>query len=608
MAGPKPIVFLDKSAKVVKFQLDRLSPTQLLMVERSDDDPRSRPVYQAILLREGVSRQDREVALAALGKSQNADAVSVLLASIEQLGGDSVDNPPVGRQLAAMLLRENAAQIKQHQRELYAAAASSSRLSRAVGYAALITCGESETAWEKSSQNDSTRSDFLIGLTLVPDAKLRSALRPKVVASLESSQPPAVRLAAIEALAAVPTEPAQNFTELAQFVAQPRFRNAAVRSMLRIPKAERSVDDAREVVQALVDNAESTPAARRTTDAFLDGMQLADELIAALPVDESRAFRERLRSVAVRVVRIGTVQEEMRYDQEYFAVEAGRPVQIVLRNEDLMPHNLLITAPGALRDVAALAATLTPQPNAQGRQYVPDSPLVLEAMKTVPSSSQEVLTFTAPREPGEYPYVCTFPQHWTRMYGVMVVVPDLDAWQADPKPPADPLGNTREIVQNWNLEDFPVDLAPHVSGRSTEIGQRLFKEAMCANCHKLRGEGGAVGPELSEIYQKQKGDLRAVLREMLEPSRAIDEKYALYNIVTDSGKIVSGIIVGQDAGQITLITNPDNPQPLTLERDEIEELVKSSVSMMPKGVLDRYTQDEIYEILGLIQHAASTSQ
>ncbi len=54
----------------------------------------------------------------------------------------------------------------------------------------------------------------------------------------------------------------------------------------------------------------------------------------------------------VRVVPIRMVEEEMRYDQPYFAVEAGRPVQIVLDNADLMPHNLVITAPGALREVA----------------------------------------------------------------------------------------------------------------------------------------------------------------------------------------------------------------------------------------------------------------
>ena len=70
-------------------------------------------------------------------------------------------------------------------------------------------------------------------------------------------------------------------------------------------------------------------------------MQLADQLLARLPAEAARAYRGRLREVTVRVVLIHTVEEEMRYDTAYFAVEAGRPVQVVLKNEDIMPHNLV---------------------------------------------------------------------------------------------------------------------------------------------------------------------------------------------------------------------------------------------------------------------------
>ena len=182
------------------------------------------------------------------------------------------------------------------------------------------------------------------------------------------------------------------------------------------------------VVDILVKYAEATPAAQRTTDEFIDAMQLADQLLARIPGADSRSYRARLREITVRVVRIHTVEEEMRYDVPYFAVEAGRPVQVVLRNEDLMPHNLVITAPGALQKVAQEGALLGPNPGFQKKPYVPGLPEVLFATGMVQSRQQERLTFTAPSEAGEYPFVCTFPRHWMRMYGVMVVVKDLDAW------------------------------------------------------------------------------------------------------------------------------------------------------------------------------------
>ncbi|MCO6458955.1 MAG: c-type cytochrome, partial [Pirellulaceae bacterium] len=383
--------------------------------------------------------------------------------------------------------------------------------------------------------------------------------------------------------------------------------DAAVRTLARIPRDERPAAQARQVVETLVAHAEATPAAQRTSDTFLEAMHLADELLAALPTDDARTYRQRLREVVVRVVLINTVEEEMRYDTPYFAVEAGRPVQLVLRNEDLMPHNLVITAVGKFRDVVQQSQGLPPTIDRQGRQYVPATGDVLQATRMVPARGQDVLTFTAPQEPGEYPYVCTFPNHWMRMYGVMVVVPDLDAWRANPTVPADPLGNTRALVQNWKLDDFRDDLAAATGNLPADLGPRLFKEATCLQCHKLRGEGGAVGPELTDVLQRNKGDLQAVLRELLEPSHKVDPKYALYNVLTADGKVISGIVTQQNAQSVTLISNPENPQPQTIARDEIDEMVKSSTSLMPKGLLDRFTRDEILVLLRYITSAPATS-
>ena len=131
-------------------------------------------------------------------------------------------------------------------------------------------------------------------------------------------------------------------------------------------------------------------------------------------------------------MKIHTIEEEMRYDVPYFAVEAGRPVQVVLVNEDLMPHNLVIASPGDLQEVAELGFAAGPNGGMDGKQYVPKSEKVLFATQMVPPAKSERLTFTAPTEPGQYPYVCTFPRHWMRMYGVMLVVDDLAAWQQNP--------------------------------------------------------------------------------------------------------------------------------------------------------------------------------
>ncbi len=604
--GPKPLVFLDKSPRAIEFQLDRLDNERLLQAERRTDDAKFAPVYMAILTRAGMSPQYCEEALEALVTLNHSQPVTELLAALKTLDGDDRQAQRTAKQLATLLLKQPPSVLNASAKSLEELAGSNVASLRPIGYAGLIVAGQPDTAWSRATRDSTARNqtstlDWLAAVALVPRPKMRSELRDEIVGLLAGSQPIEVRAAAIEALASVPTQQDDTFRRVAPTVAHGKLRTSAVRTLLRVPTDQRDPAVSAKLVDALVTYAEATPPARRTTDEFIDAMQLADQLLASVPLDAAHAYRDRLRAVAVRVVRIHTVEEEMRYDTPYFTVEAGRPVQIVLQNEDLMPHNLVITANGALQEVAETGGAMGPVPGFQNKLYVPKSDKVLFATNMVPAGGQERLTFTAPKEPGEYPFVCTFPRHWMRMYGVMVVVPDLEAWTRNPTKPKDPIGSNRSFVQSWTVDDFKDGLDEGLRGRTPEIGRKLFAEATCIQCHKVCGQGGAVGPELNTLFTRWKGDKLAVLREMFEPSHRIDPKYAVHIVVTDSGKVITGIVTAEDATSVSILDNPEAKQPVVLQRSSIEEMVKTSTSMMPKALLDRFTKDEVLEILAFLQ-------
>src|SRR5437763_1661130 len=134
----------------------------------------------------------------------------------------------------------------------------------------------------------------------------------------------------------------------------------------------------------------------------------------------------------------------MEFDLRYFVVQAGKPVQVVMENGDAMPHNFVLTAPGALQEVALAGQTIPATGDPNQKEFVPNSPKVLQATKLVQPDESATLNFTAPAKPGEYPFVCTFPGHWVRMFGVMLVVDDIDAWEQYPKAPKDPI--TRQPI------------------------------------------------------------------------------------------------------------------------------------------------------------------
>ncbi|HEY9488251.1 MAG TPA: plastocyanin/azurin family copper-binding protein, partial [Chryseosolibacter sp.] len=123
-----------------------------------------------------------------------------------------------------------------------------------------------------------------------------------------------------------------------------------------------------------------------------------------------------------KVIRIRSLVNEMKYDLNTFTVEAGQSVEIIFENPDFMQHNLVILQPGAMEEVGRAADKLAADAKGASMHYVPELPQVLYHTPLVNPQETVRLEFIAPEKPGDYPYVCTFPGHWSIMNGIMKVV------------------------------------------------------------------------------------------------------------------------------------------------------------------------------------------
>jgi azurin len=197
---------------------------------------------------------------------------------------------------------------------------------------------------------------------------------------------------------------------------------------------------------------QSVPADQRTEPEVLSVFQFATDLATLLPPEKAKAVAKTLRTIGVSVFVIRTIPEQMLYDKTLIVVEAGKPVAIVLINDDAMPHNVVVVAPGAVEELGPATEKMLPVPDAQGRFYIPDSPKVLHATKLVDPGQQAKLSFMAPETPGDYQYVCTFPGHWRRMIGTLAVVQDVEAYLANRAATAP------AKVTEWKMEDLVADL------------------------------------------------------------------------------------------------------------------------------------------------------
>ncbi|MFV2065919.1 MAG: c-type cytochrome, partial [Pirellulales bacterium] len=137
-------------------------------------------------------------------------------------------------------------------------------------------------------------------------------------------------------------------------------------------------------------------------------------------------------------------------------------------------------------------------------------------------------------------------------------------------------------------------------GRSFEVGKQLFTVATCVACHQLDNEGDVFGPDLAKLDEK-KHTTEHILRSMVEPSQVIDAKYLSYAFVLDSGKVTTGMIMEETADAIKVVIDPlAKSTPTVIRKDEIEEQRKSSVSLMPAGLLNRLTREEILDLVAFV--------
>jgi azurin len=121
-----------------------------------------------------------------------------------------------------------------------------------------------------------------------------------------------------------------------------------------------------------------------------------------------------------RAVRIETTTG-LQYAQREIRVKAGERLSLTIENPDVMPHNWVLGARGTVERITDLANKLVTDPNAIARHYVPEAPEVLVHTRIVEPANSTTIHFDAPKEPGDYPYLCTFPGHATIMRGIMRV-------------------------------------------------------------------------------------------------------------------------------------------------------------------------------------------
>jgi putative membrane-bound dehydrogenase-like protein len=169
-------------------------------------------------------------------------------------------------------------------------------------------------------------------------------------------------------------------------------------------------------------------------------------------------------------------------------------------------------------------------------------------------------------------------------------------------------GLTKELAEVWGeLREPAADkrqfiarlknrLTPATLAAADKSQGRVLYNAACASCHRLHGEGGQTGPDLTGAGRD---NLDYLLENIVDPGATVTADFRMSVADLKDGRVLNGIVAEQVPRTITLKTMTET---ITIERSEIESLQKSNLSLMPEGLLEALNETQMRDLLAYLMH------
>jgi len=154
----------------------------------------------------------------------------------------------------------------------------------------------------------------------------------------------------------------------------------------------------------------------------------------------------------------------------------------------------------------------------------------------------------------------------------------------------------------WAPPTTPIPSTPAIpsalaEGGDPARGALIFAgdQAKCANCHQVRGQGGQVGPDLSNLHETSRA---WVYHNIMEPSAAIHPDFVTYTVAFKDGRINVGVVRAEAADSIRV--GDIDAKFTVFPRAEVEEIRPSASSIMPVGLLGAIGEDQTRDLLAFL--------
>ena len=153
--------------------------------------------------------------------------------------------------------------------------------------------------------------------------------------------------------------------------------------------------------------------------------------------------------------------------------------------------------------------------------------------------------------------------------------------------------------REYSLDDLLTLSADKMKGRDFKNGQKMFAAARCIVCHRFGSEGGATGPDLSQLAGRFQ--VKDMAEAIVDPSKVVSDLFKATIVETKDGKTFTGKLINDTKDSITLVIDPEiATKTVEIKKANIEEQQLSGTSLMPKDLLKTLNETEVLDLLAYL--------
>jgi len=153
--------------------------------------------------------------------------------------------------------------------------------------------------------------------------------------------------------------------------------------------------------------------------------------------------------------------------------------------------------------------------------------------------------------------------------------------------------------KQWKLDNALPLLEAGLTNRNFEQGKNMYNAITCNRCHSMRGEGGSIGPDLTQLGTRFSA--KDMLEAIIDPNKSVSDQYAATHFTLKNGQTVVGRLTNEDANTFFVSQNPYEPETvIKLAKKNVASHKYSPVSIMFGNLINSLNEEELKDLMAYL--------